>query len=262
MKYLRLYKFYFAKSVKARLSYRLDTFIGIFGFSITNAVTFSTLYLTISSIPSLNGWDINKLGFLYGFYLMPKAIDHIFSDNIWQMANGGMTTGLFDKYLIRPINTLFQLVAENVQLEGLGEFILGVSLLILFAPNAGINWNIDAFVTIVFALIFGIILFFSIKLLFGSISFWTKRSIQLMSMVYNLNDFSKYPLEIFGNVIKAFLLYVIPFSLVLFRPIEALMNQTDVWLPLLLSGVGSLVFLSLSLIVYRQGLKHYESIGS
>ncbi|VEU82102.1 ABC transporter permease [Acholeplasma hippikon] len=262
MNYLRLYRYYFAKSVKARLSYRLDAVIGILGFLITNAILFSTLYLTISSIPSLNGWNINHLGFLYGFYLIPKSIDHMLSDNIWQMGTGGITNGMFDKYLVRPVNALFQMIAETVQLEGLGEFILGVVLLAIFTPQAGIIWNFETILTVIMTSIFGMILFFSIKLMFGSMAFWTKRSIQIMSMVYNVSDFSRYPVEIFGNVIKSILLYVVPFSLVLFRPIEAIIKGENVLFSLLGSAIGSIVFLLAALLVYREGLKKYESAGS
>lgn len=262
MKYLRLYKVYFSKSLKSRLSYKLDAIIGILGFLSTNAIMFSTLFLTISSIPSLNGWTINQLGFLYGFYLIPKALDHILSDNIWQMANGGITRGMFDKYLLRPISPLFQLVAETVQLEGLGEFILGFILISMFGANLNLNMTFLTIIALALVALFGMMLFFSIKLLFGSISFWTKRSIQIMSMVYNLSDFSKYPIDIFGQVIKVFLLYIIPFSMVLFNPISDILNGKNPFIHILYSGIAASIFLCLALFVWIKGIKRYESAGS
>ena len=49
-KYLRLYPYYVSRSIKARLAYRFDAFIGIL-FFLENALIFSTMYLTISAIP-------------------------------------------------------------------------------------------------------------------------------------------------------------------------------------------------------------------
>src|SRR5690606_25861405 len=120
-KYFKLYPLYVSRSLKARLAYRFDAFIGIFGFLLENALTFFTLYLTISAIPSLNGWTVEMMGFLYGFYLIPKSLDHILTDQVWQLANGGITRGLLDKFLVKPISPLFQLIVEMIQLEGFGE---------------------------------------------------------------------------------------------------------------------------------------------
>src|SRR5690554_5120578 len=128
-KYFKLYPYYISRSIKARITYRFDALIGILGFLLENAILFLTIYLTISSVPSLEGWTVDMMGFLYGYYLIPKAVDHIFSDQIWQLSNGGITRGILDKYLVKPLNPLFQLVAELIQLEGFGELILGIVFL-------------------------------------------------------------------------------------------------------------------------------------
>ncbi len=262
MKYLRLYRFYFSKNVKSRLSYRLDAFIGIFGFLIENIILFSTLYLTVSTIPSLGGWDINMLGFLYGYYLIPKSIDHIFSDNVWQLANGGITRGLLDKYLIRPLNPLFQLIAEMVQFEGLGEFILGIVLLIIYTPLVAVNWSFMNILLMILCATFATIFFFSIKLFFGSMSFWTKRSIEVMTLVYDFSNFAKYPIGIFNQIIRIVLTFIIPFSVVIFLPVEALLLNTNLYLATLYTFLASFIMLLVSLFLWKKGLGKYESAGS
>lgn len=261
-KYFKLYPYYVIRSIKARLTYRLDALIGIFGFLLENALMFSTLYLTLNSIPSLNGWDINMMGFLYGYYLIPKSIDHILSDQIWQLANGGITRGILDKYLIKPINPLFQLVAEMIQLEGFGELILGISFLVVFTPKLAISWTFVNVMLLVVCALFAMMFFFSIKLIFGSLSFWTKRSIEVMTTVYDFSNFAKYPIDIFNRFIRVILTLVIPFSVVIFRPIQALLKDGNLWLETLYVIVVSVVFLLFSLRVWKNGLKRYESAGS
>lgn len=261
-KYLKLYPLYVSRSIKARLAYRLDALVGIFGFLIDNAITFSTLFLTISAIPSLNGWTINMMGFLYGFYLIPKSLDHILSDQIWQLANGGITRGILDKYLIKPLNPLFQLVAEMIQLEGLGEFMLGFIFLSIFGPKLVITWSFGSAVALVLCIIFAMGFFFAIKLIFGSLSFWTKRSIEVMTLIYEFSNFAKYPIDIFNRFIRILLTYILPFSVVIFLPIKALLFNENLWLVTLYVGLASSVMVLISLFVWNKGLARYESAGS
>lgn len=262
MRYLHLYKYYFSKNVKSRLSYRLDAFIGIFGFLIENIILFSTLYLTVSTIPSLGGWTVNMLGFLYGFYLIPKSIDHIFTDNVWQLANGGITRGILDKYLIRPLSPLFQLIAEMVQFEGLGEFILGIVLLFIYTPLVIVDWSFINIFLIILCVISATLFFFSIKLIFGSLSFWTKRSIEVMTLIYDFSNFSKYPIGIFNQMVRTILTFVIPFSVVIFLPVEALLMQGNLWMVTLYTFTSSIMMLIIGLFMWFKGLKKYESAGN
>lgn len=261
-KYLKLYPYYVSRSIKARLSYRLDAVIGMFGFLIENTILFSTLYLTIRTIPSLNGWDINMMGFLYGFYLIPKAIDHIFSDQIWQLSNGGITRGILDKYLIKPINPLFQLIAEMIQLEGVGELILGIVFLAVFTPTLTIAWSLSSILSLIVIVIFAMGFFFAIKLIFASISFWTKRSIEVMTLVYDFSNFAKYPLEIFNRMIRIVMTFVLPFSVVIYFPIQTLIFGGNMWTSTLYVAIASTIMVLISLVVWTKGLKRYESAGS
>ena len=261
-KYLKLYPYYVSRSIKARLSYRFDALVGILVFLIENVLTFSTLYLTISAIPSLNGWDINYMGFLYGYYLIPKAIDHIFSDQIWQLSNGGITRGILDKYLIKPINPLFQLVAEMIQLEGFGELFLGIIFLSVFTPKLGITFEFYQIVLLVICAFFAMWFFFAIKLIFGSLSFWTKRSIEVMTTIYDFSNFAKYPIDIFSGVIRFVLTYILPFSVVIFYPIRALLFGGNLWSVTLYVVIASVIMFFISIFVWTKGLKRYESAGN
>lgn len=261
-KYFKLYPYYVSRSIKARLAYRFDAVIGIFGFLLENAIIFSTLYLTITAIPSLNGWTINMMGFLYGFYLIPKAIDHIFTDQVWQLGNGGITRGILDKYLIKPINPLFQLIAEMIQLEGIGELILGIIFLIVFTPMLAITWTLSHIIALIICSMASIVFFFSIKLIFGSLSFWTKRSIEVMTLIYDFSNFAKYPIDIFHKAIRFLLTFILPFSVVIFFPIRALLFGGNLWLVTFYVIVASTLMLMLSLTIWQKGLNRYESAGS
>ena len=79
-RYVKLYFTCIKRSIITRLEYKRDTFISIFNFFLTNVASILSIWMIMESIPSLNGWTMAEMGFLYGFSMMPVALDHLFTD--------------------------------------------------------------------------------------------------------------------------------------------------------------------------------------
>src|SRR5574344_959133 len=228
-KYLRLYPLYLSMAIKTRLNYKADAIVGIIGFILANLASFFSLFLVVQTIPDLYGWDLNMMTFLYGCVLIPKAIDHMFTDNLWTLAGMMVRMGTLNRMMVRPINVLFQIVAENFQHEGLGELILGVTFVCIYAPMLNISASWDTILAFILCTVVAIFLFTGIKLIFASLAFWLKRSIGILNSVYALSDYARYPVKVFGDVVGSFLLFVIPFALVLYKPVESLLTPESAW---------------------------------
>lgn len=89
-------------------------------------------------IPMLNGWSINELVFIYGFSQIPKGFDHLFADYIWLLSSRIVTNGEYDRYLLRPIPPLFQLLCDRLQLDAIGELLVGFSLVMISVTNCNV----------------------------------------------------------------------------------------------------------------------------
>lgn len=48
----------------------------------------------------------------YGLAQVPRGIDHVLMDNLWILGGIIIFLGSFDKYMLKPINPLFQLIFE------------------------------------------------------------------------------------------------------------------------------------------------------
>jgi ABC-2 type transport system permease protein len=84
----------------------------------------------------------------------------------------------------------------------------------------------------------------------------------IMTTVYNIADFSKYPTTIFPRVIQTMVTYVIPFAFVSFLPATALMNKADS-LGILMGSVLAVALLSfLAYRLWLKGLASYQSVGN
>ena len=262
-RYVSLYFTYLQRAIKSRLEYKKDAVVGIFSFLITNAMQFFALMFIVKSIPSLNGWGMYELGFLYGFSLMPKALDHLFTDSLWYVGYWYVRTGIIDRFLIRPVNSLFQVVAETFQPEAVGEVFMGLALLIVCGTKIDMCWSVGNVTVMIVATLFGALVFTGLKLITCSIAFWTKRSGQLMSMVYNVSDFAKYPIKIYHPIIRFVMTFILPFGLVISMPVGAFLR--NMYNPWLVSGgiiLAAAVIFGIGCLVWNQGIKNYESSGS
>lgn len=260
-------------SIKSRLTYKTDTIIGIFGFIVTNTINFLALYLTISSVNIIDGYTIENLIFLYGLCLIPKGIDHILTDNLWTLSQKMVRLGQLDKYLIKPLNTFFQIIAETFQLEGFGEIILGIIFLSIFAPAQNIIWSFNNILGLIIAELLSCFLFLDLKSITSFTAFWLKKSNHIMNTVYNICDTARYPSILNIKIVKEILLYIIPYSLFLFCPIACLLNpsgktnlifgiEMNIFQVNLILLSYIIILSSIAIIEWKIGIKKYESAGS
>lgn len=256
------------------MEYKVDFLLGAIGFLLTQAVQIFCLGIIFSTIPALcyavNGtvidsWTFNEVLFIYGFSLIPKGIDHLFFDNLWGLGYWIVDKGDFDKYLTRPINSWFYVLCEKFCVDALGEIIVGVSLLVystLSMPSeiaGSINWL--RVLPVIAVIPFAVMIFTSIKTATAAISFWTKRSGQVTHMCYMTNEFAKYPVKIYNKVVKTAITYFLPFALTAYYPAIYILRGESVWSLPVTIFISAVLFL-ISQLIWRRGLRAYESAGS
>ena len=99
-RYARLYKVFIGQFFKVIMQSKVDFLMGLFGFFFTQIAGILFLYLVFEQIPSLQGWSLDQLIFIYGFAQIPRGIDHLLTDNIWLVAYRLVINGEFDRYML------------------------------------------------------------------------------------------------------------------------------------------------------------------
>lgn len=262
-RYLKLYRVFLACAIKSKLVYKKDTIISIISFFISDTCQLLSLYLIIKNIPSLNGWGMYELAFMYGFSMFPKALDHFFTDALWMIGYFYVKTGELDRMLIRPVNPLFHAVAEVFQPAAMGELIMGIGLMIISIPKVHIIYSFGNIVLLLVAVIFGAVIFSALKLITCSVALWTKVSGQLVQIVYNMNDFAKYPVSIYNKAFRFVLSYIIPFALFISVPVEIFFKGNyNPWIVSIEIILVSVVLTTIGMLIWNKGIKKYESSGT
>ena len=263
-RYLRLYRSLIGQFFKVVMQSKVDFLMGLFGFFFTQISGILFLYLVFEQIPDLQGWTLEQLVFIYGFAQIPRGIDHLFTDNLWMVAWRLVITGDFDRYMLRPMNVFFQIIAEKLQPDALGELLVGTILVVYSAIQGVVVLDFVHIVLFVVSVFAGALIYTAIKLLFSSLAFWVKRSGPFMQLAYEMAEFAKYPTEIYAKALRFVITWVIPFAFVAYLPAGYFLN----------AGAGNhmgviglecliaLVFWVIAYGVFRKGISIYESAGN
>ena len=261
--YIRLYFAYMKRSFISRWEYKKDTFIAMMGFFIQNAASIASIYFIVNSIPALNGWNIWQLGFLYGFVMIPRGLDHLLTDELWRLAYFRVKNGDLDMYFLRPVPVLFQVLSETFQPDAFGELIVGTVMLVVCGIISSVRITFSAVLLLLTASVFGALIITSLKILTSSFAFVLKKSGPLVQVVYNFMDYVKYPISIFPAIIRNMLLFIIPFGVFISLPIETVYSGAhNPYLLMLWIILTAVAFFVISLLVWRANERKYESTGS
>lgn len=261
-RYARLYKVLISQFFKVILQSKVDFFMGLCGFLFTQITGIVFLYLIFEQIPSLQGWSLEQLIFIYGFAQIPRGIDHLLTDNIWMVAWWLVRNGEFDRYMLRPMNIFFQIISEKLQPDALGELLIGI-ILVIRAISKGIVVIDIVHIGIFFvSIIAGAVIYTSIKLFFASLAFWLKISGPFLQFAYDMAEFAKYPTEIYAKCIRFLITWVVPFAFVAYLPASYFLGiQNSVGI-IGIECVIAIIFWLMSYALFNKGLVQYESAGN
>lgn len=260
--YISIYRLFVVQYIKTLMQSKLNFFIGFLGCLFVQISGIIFLYLIFNNIPLLNGWSINQLVFIYGFSQIPRGIDHFFTDYIWLLASRMVTNGEFDRYLLRPINPLFQLLFDRVQLDAIGELLIGGFLVAMSIKNGTVYISLINILLFIISILSGAVIYTSIKLFFASLAFWMTNSSPILQLGYEVSDFAKYPISIYSKPIQIFISFIIPFAFVAFYPASYFITGKNVLITIGAEVGVAIIFWTISYSIFKRGVNAYKSVGN
>ena len=253
---------YFSQYAKVRVSYRGDFLISLATSFAATIFALSFVVVLFQKVPQLAGWRFEEVLFLYGFALIPYGIFNIISLNLYEFGSTYIIEGKFDRVLLRPVSSLFQVLFETFRIESLQEVATGVFCMWWATHHLGLTWT-PAKVAMLF--FFGLcagIIYISVFLILSTVSFWFEDRIGVHPPVWNVIAFGRYPLSIYNPVVQFFLCWVVPFGLASFYPSVKLLGRTVTPEYAALVPVVAVVFLTLAISLWNFGTRHYSSTGT
>lgn len=251
---------YFAQFLKMRLAYRVDFLVDLGASLFAIGVQLATLGVLFAQVPALMGWTFEEVLFIYGFSLLPLGLFNLVSINLYRFAERYIAEGHLDRVLLRPVNPLAQVMFESFNMSGLNELLLGGGMVIYAANQLDMVFGPLDILVLLLLIPSAAVIYAAVFLMVTAVSFWHEDRMGLAPPIYNVIRFARYPMTIYGRGVQIFLLFVLPFGWVAYMPATWFVGESGRWA--LLTPLIALLFGGLALLVWRAGLRRYESTGN
>jgi ABC-2 type transport system permease protein len=258
----RLFGLYFSQYAKARLEYRLDFFSSVFASFLGTAASFGFLLIVFSRVPAVKGWTFEEMVFLYGFSLIPLGIFNVLSWNLYQFPDRYLIEGRFDRVLVRPVSSVFQVLFEAFRLESLQETLTGVAAVVWASRRLRLEFSaLDVVLFVLWAALAAAI-YLAIFVGLSATSFWIEDRIGIVPPIFNLMQFGRYPLSIYDAWIRFVLSFVIPFAFATFFPTIRFLKRAEFVREFWAVPLVAALTVAIALTAWSGGVKRYHSTGS
>jgi len=261
-RHLKLFLLYFAQYAKVRLAYKADFFIAFFSSMTATVLGFGFVLVLFSKIPELEGWSFYEILFLYAFSLVPLGFFNVVSWNLYEFGDIYVIQGRFDRVLLRPVDTLFQVLFEKFRIESLQEVATGLLVIALCVRRLRLAWGSADYFWFALMAVCGALIYLSVFLILTAVSFWFEDRVGIVPPVFNMLTFARYPLAIYNVFLQFMLSWIIPFVFASFYPTTHFLGRQSFAAYFHLVPVVAVVFFSLAVLVWNKGVENYSSTGS
>ncbi|MFD2114413.1 ABC transporter permease [Paenibacillus yanchengensis] len=254
---------YMAIHLKAQLEYRTSLLLLLIGQLFVPLSVFAGVYFMFERFGSLQGWTFLEVALCYAIMHMAYSLgEFIFRG--FDTFSSLVVSGNFDRLLVRPRHSLIQVLGSKIDYSRIGRLLQGVIIFIVVLYQLPIAFSLEKVLVLIFMIVGGIVIFGSIFILQATLCFWTVQSLEVANIFTDgSRELVQYPLHIYEKWVRIFYTFVIPFGAVGYYPLLFLLDKQSVSLLAALSlPWTALLFLMVSLLFWRFGVRYYRSTGS
>lgn len=260
---MRLYFRYLFILLKAQAQYRVSFWLLALGQLFLPLSVLAGVYLLFERFGSIRGWSFFEVALCFSVVHMAFSISECFARG-FDSFSSLVTTGEFDRVLVRPRGTILQVMGSRFEFTRVGRLLQGIGVLVWALFNVNIDWNAARAVTLMLMIASGVFTFTGIFILAATLCFWTIQGLEIANIFTDGGrEMAQYPLDIYKKWITRFFTFVIPFGSMNYFPLMYVLGRVeDKQILYMLSPLYGILFIVPCLLVWRFGLRHYRSTGS
>jgi ABC-2 type transport system permease protein len=233
------------------------------GFAVTG-LDFLGIWIMFTTVDSLGGFGLAEIAFLYGATGLGLAFADLVVGRVERLGQM-IRTGRLDSMMVRPIPLLAQVCADEFALRRMARVVQ--TGLIFTIGSWYVDWSLPKAGLAALMVASGSVIFCALFVGFACLQFWTSDASEVANaFTYGGNTITQYPLTIFPREVVTGLTFLVPLAFVNWYPALYILDRHDPfgfpeWLqfasPLAALGLGTLTML-----IWRTGVRHYTSTGS
>lgn len=260
--YWGLFWGYLAQYTKTRMEYRWDFVAGLLSDVLYQSVSVIFLLVVFRQVPLLAGWRQEEVFFVYGYFLWPYALFGMVSSGVWEFADRYIVKGELDRLLLRPANSLFQLMLEGIDLEPLMGFVTGTAIMVWAMDSLRLAWRWYDPLLLMVLTVGSTLIYLGVYLALSAIGFWYDGRTGLLPLTWNLNNYGRYPTSIYNRALRMLLSWIMPFAFVGFYPAAYFLRRESFVLWAAATPLLGIAFFGGAYMVWKAGIRRYQGSGS
>ncbi len=255
MKKLKLYLSLTIHTIKTSLlsafEYRTVFLMQVIGMIINDSFFLILWSIFFTSFPEIHGWTQKDIITLMALSTTSYGLVLSFCGG-WNFSKA-ISMGELDQYITLPKSLLWQLLLRRIDVASLGDIVFGLGLYFVWGDLSliGLVKFLGLTILATACIINFIVIIQSLAFYLGHIEEATAQ------WLYLVLGFSLYPQNQFHGALKIIMMTLVPAFYITTLPVNLLREFS--WEPLFIIILFWLVSFILARVLFKQGLKHYES---
>jgi ABC-2 type transport system permease protein len=208
-------------------------------------------------------WTLPRILLIYSIavfsFTIAECLFRGFDVFPWRM----LRSGDFDRLLLRPKSLFSQVGSSVFHVRRLANIFAGFGILIWSVTALKIDLSAQDIIMLILALIGGTMMYAGVFVLSSGIAFFTIKSLDWIYIMTNASyQVARIPKEFMPTWLRKPFTFLMPMLVISYYPASALGGWGDsAWQGWLALPAG-FVFLIVSLLIWKIGVRHYKSTGS
>ncbi|MEN3272806.1 MAG: viologen exporter family transport system permease protein [Actinomycetota bacterium] len=251
--------------LRAEMQYRTSFVLVVAMTFVFSFLDFAAVWVIFANLNAMAGWTFADVALLYGTSGVSFNLANVLVAGV-DVAAAHIRAGTFDILLLRPVGTIVQLSAADIELKRVGRVAQGAVILVVAMATVDVTWTPVRLAMLGVILVAGFAIFGAIWVVAASLGFWTVDNRQIAnSVTYAGNKLTQFPLDVFAGWLRGVVL-LLPLAFVNYLPIARLLGKDDAYgLPSWFGFASPIVAVVLAVAargVWSFAIRHHRSTGS
>ena len=251
---------------RAAWQYRVSLLLTGTTQALSSCLDLAALLVIYGQVDTLAGFTMPETLYLYGTTRMSFALSDLVASGM-ETISQSIRLGTFDVYLIRPISTLPQVLAEQFSPKRFGKLLSAAATLVWAVSTLHLHWTALKILLCFGTIGCGAVIYCSVWVITGTISFFAVDAQETANaFTYGSETLTEYPLAVFSRPLALGLTFVLPLAFVTWQPSLYVLGHADpLGLPGFLRFCAPAVAAVMALLAgaaWRFAVRHYRSTGS
>jgi ABC-2 type transport system permease protein len=257
-RYFKIYKECIKVSFNTASTYRVNFILSCFIMFISNILFPVVTILIYGSGAKFPHWSFCEVLLIQSIFTISTAVANILFNGILWGTMQHVVNGSLEIVLIKPVDSLFYLIASTFEIDSIGLLLGGVVMFGIAIYNSG-TVVILRILQFILLFIVGLFVMLGMALIMAATSFkWVANS-RIPEIFESIQNFGKYPQSIFPKTVTGFTSFILPVAMVGYFPAAALLGKANALM--FIAIIPCILFSVVGILLYKHMIHLYEGVG-